>query len=331
MEAIVNRFKPRILTYYIQLNIITEMIDQTDIKIINALAANARLSNACLASRLDIAASTVTRRIDALLQDNIISIKALPNPSRIGYKASAVIGLDVDLKKVDSVCVKLAGNSQLTLVVTIFGRFDVLIIVDYPNFEMLKNLIKQDLPQIEGINRVEPYFVSETTKRYSGMFPNKGTSNVNKAVDEIDRKILAALGKNGRAAYSKLAEEFGISVATVSRRVHTLIKEDLMKITVVPNPAKFGYLAIAGVVLHTDFVKVSEIAAKLAACPEVHTVMKLTNSFDIFFIIHFATPEKLFQYLKTKIANIDGVLNMETFVVSDIVKLSTTAIGLPLE
>ena len=35
MEVIVNRFKPRILTYYIQLNIITEMIDQADIKIMN--------------------------------------------------------------------------------------------------------------------------------------------------------------------------------------------------------------------------------------------------------------------------------------------------------
>ena len=177
MEVNVNRYKRDILTYFIRLNIITEMIDQTDIKIINALASNARLSNACLASRLDIAASTVTRRIDALLQDNIISIKALPNPSRIGYKASAVIGLDVDLKKVDSVCATLAGNNQLTLVVTIFGRFDVLIIADYPNFEMLKNLIKQELPQIKGINGVEPYFISETTKRYSGMFPIKEQRN----------------------------------------------------------------------------------------------------------------------------------------------------------
>jgi Lrp/AsnC family transcriptional regulator for asnA, asnC and gidA len=304
------------------------MLDRTDLKIINLLASNARLSNARLADQLNIAASTVTRRIDSLLRDNIISIKALPNPSKIGYKASAVIGLDVDLKDVDRVCEKLAENIQLTLVVTIFGRFDVLIITDYPDFEMLNSFIKQELPQIEGITRIEPFFVSETTKRYSGMFPNKAINNTGTTIDETDRKLLGALGQNGRAAYSRLAEEFGISVATISRRVNSLIKEDLMKITVVPNPAKFGYLAIAGIVLHTDFTKVNAIAAQLAASPEVHTVMKLTNSFDIFFIVHFPTPDKLYQYLKTKIAGIDGVLNMETFVVSDIVKLSTTAIGL---
>jgi Lrp/AsnC family transcriptional regulator, regulator for asnA, asnC and gidA len=307
------------------------MVDKTDIKIISALVQNARLSNACLASRLNIAASTAARRIDSLLRDNIMSIKALPNPSKIGYKASAVIGLDVDLKKVDGVCEKLIENSKLTLVVTIFGRFDVLIIADYPDFEMLNNFIKQELSQMEGVNRIEPYFVSETTKRYSGVFRNKITTNKDIIVDEIDRKLMIALGKNGRIAYSQLADEFGISVATVSRRVCALIKQDIMKITVVPNPSKFGYLAIAGIVLRTDYAKVDEVAAILAMSPEVHTVMKLTNSFDIFFIVHFPTPEKLYQYLKTKIANIDGVLNVETFVVSDIVKLSTTAISLTIE
>jgi Lrp/AsnC family transcriptional regulator for asnA, asnC and gidA len=307
------------------------MIDKTDALIIKTLSEDARISNARLADQLNIAASTVTRRIESLLRDHVISIKALPNPSKIGYRAGAVIGLDVDLKKVDHVCEKLVENPQLTLVVTIFGRFDVLIIADYLDFEMLNNFIKQELPQVEGITRIETYFVSETTKRYSGMFPAKLAADSNPNIDEIDRKLLVALGRNGRIAYSQLAGELGMSIATISRRVRTLIKKDLMKITVVPNPAKFGYLAIAGIVLHTDFAKVNEVAARLAASPEVHTVMKLTNSFDIFFIVHFPTPEKLYQYLKTKIANIDGVLNMETFVVSDIVKLSTTAISLTLD
>jgi DNA-binding Lrp family transcriptional regulator len=307
------------------------MLDNTDFKIIRTLAANARISNAGLASQLDIAASTVARRIEFLLRDNVISIKALPNPSKIGYKASAVIGLDVDLKKVDEICKEFLENHQLTLVVTIFGRFDVLIIADYLEFELLNRFIKQELPQIDGITRIEPYFVTETTKRYSGMFSTTVTSKTEKIIDEIDRRLLVALGKNGRTAYSQLAEEFGLSVATVSRRVCSLIKEDFIKITVVPNPAKLGYLAIACIVLHTDFAKVNEIAAKLAESPEVHTVMKLANSYDIFFIVHFPDPEKLYKYLKTKIANIDGVLNVETFVVSDIIKLSTTATGLTLE
>jgi Lrp/AsnC family transcriptional regulator, regulator for asnA, asnC and gidA len=307
------------------------MLDKTDLKIIKTLAKDARLSNINLAHQLNIAPSTVTRRIDSLLHENVISIKALPNPSRIGYKASAVIGLNIDLKKVDGLCEKLVRNNQLTLIVTIFGRFDVLIIADYVDFEMLNNFIKRELPQAAGIVRIEPLFVSETTKRYSGMFPNLETKNNEAVIDDIDRRLLGSLGNNGRTPYSKLAGELGISIATISRRVHALIKNDIMKITVVPNPAKFGYLAIAGILLHTDFTLVNEIAAKLAASPEVHTVMKLTNSYDIFFIVHFPNPEKLYLYLKTQIASIAGVLSMETFIVSEIVKLSTTATGLELE
>jgi Lrp/AsnC family transcriptional regulator, regulator for asnA, asnC and gidA len=304
------------------------MVDKTDIQIVRTLAKNARLSNIRLAGQLNIAASTAARRIQSLLDDNVITIKALPNPSKMGYKASAVIGLDVDLKKVDRVCGKLKENNHLTLVVTVFGRFDVLIIADYPDFEILNNFIKQELPKVDGISKIETFFVSETTKRYSGMFPDKGITNPNLEFDEIDKKLLDALGKNGRVAYSQLAHEFGLSVATISRRVHKLAKEDLMKITVVPNPAKFGFLAIAGIVLQAEFNKVNDITTRLAESFEVHTVMKLTNSFDIFFIVHFPNPEKLYEYLKTKIANIDGILNAETFMVSDIVKLSTTAVGL---
>jgi Lrp/AsnC family transcriptional regulator, regulator for asnA, asnC and gidA len=205
-----------------------------------------------------------------------------------------------------------------------------LIIADYLEFELLNRFIKQELPQIEGITRIEPYFVSETSKRYSGMFRSQVTTSNETLIDEIDRKLVAALAKNGRVAYSRLAEEFGMSVATISRRVSALVKEDLIKITFVPNPAKFGYLAIAGIVLHTDFARLHDIASILAKSTEVQTVMKLANGFDIFFIVQFPNPEKLSRYLKTQIANIDGVLNAETFIVSDIVKLSTTATGLTL-
>jgi DNA-binding Lrp family transcriptional regulator len=306
------------------------MIDSTDRKIIKALTLDARLSNVQLAQQLNIAVSTVSRRIDALLRDKVISIKALPNPFKIGYKASAVIGLDVDLNQVDDVCAKLSGNSHMTLVVTTFGRFDVLIIADYENFELLNHFIKQELPQIQGVKAAEPFFVTETAKRYSGMFQNNSSAN-SIEIDETNRKLFEILGKNGRVAYSELADELGISIATVSRRIAHLVKKEIIKITAVPNPAKFGFLAIGCVMLHVDFSKIDNIAARLAEKTEVHVVMKLTNSFDIFFIVHFPYPEQLYQYLKMEIARIDGVLNMETFIISEIIKLSTTVTGLKID
>ena len=303
------------------------MVDKTDVKIIRALAEDARISNVQLARQLNIAVSTVSRRIDKLIHENVISIKALPNALKMGFKASAVIGLDVDLRKVDDVCSKLMDNSYITRVVTTFGRFDMLIIADYPDFELLHHFIKQELSQIDGITRTEPFFVSETTKRYEGMF-NNSSSTTSVVIDEIDKKLFEALRKNGRVAYSQLANDLGISVATVSRRVFSLVNEDLFRITALPNPAKFGYRAMAGIALYTDSAKVDKIAAQLVENPDVHVVMKIINSYDIFFFVHFTNPEILYQYLKNNISIIDGVLNMETFFISGSLKLSTTTTGL---
>ena len=307
------------------------MLDTTDKNIINALSRNARVSNVRLARQLGIAVSTVARRTEALLEEHVISIKALPNPYKMGYKASAVIGIDCDLNRVDEACSKLTENGHLTLVVTTFGRFDVLMIADYADSMLLNHFIKQELPQIPGVLAVEPYFVSETYKRYSGMFKNRESSETNILLDENNLQLIEALNKNGRISYSQLAEDLGISVATVSRRVAFLVKEEVIKITVVPNPAKFGYLAIAGVVLHADYTRVDAIVASLAESKEAQVVMKLSNSFDVFLILQIPDPVQLYRYLKEKIAKIEGVLNIETFVISEIVKLSTTATGLKLD
>jgi Lrp/AsnC family transcriptional regulator, regulator for asnA, asnC and gidA len=307
------------------------MVDSTDRKIIKALTRDARLSNAQLARELDIAVSTVARRIDALLRENIISIKALPNPYKMGCKASAVIGLDVDLRKVDIICSRLVENSHLSLVVTTFGRFDMLVIADYKDHSLLTHFIKQDLLSIDGVHRAEPYFVTEVSKRYSGMFSDDAASNSEIVIDDIDQRLCEELGKNGRIAYSKLADDMDISIATVSRRIASLVKQNMIKITAVPNPAKFGFLAIGCVFLHTDFTQTDSIASQLVQNPDIHLVMKITNTFDIFFITHFPSPAELYLYLKTKIATIGGVSNMETFVISEIVKLSTTATGLKVD
>ncbi len=307
------------------------VIENIDGKIIRALTRDARLSNVQLARQLNIAVSTVSRRIETLLRDNVISIKALPNPLKMGYKASAVIGLDVDLRKVDAVCSRLLENSHLSLVVTTFGRFDVLIIADYTDFLSLNQFFQRELLQIDGVLRAEPYFVSETNKRYPGMFRNDNSTGAGGMLDDINRKLFEELSKNGRLAYSKLAGDLGISTATVSRRIAGLVKEDIIKITAVPNPAKFGYLAIGCAFLKTDFTKTDSVAVRLAESSEVHAVMKLTSPYNIFFIVHFPGPADLYQYMKTKIAMIDGVLNTETFMVSEIIKLSTTATGLSLD
>lgn len=309
--------------------IIGNMFDDISFKIMLELSRDGRCSNAKLAQRLGISVLTVAKRREALIREGVVAIKAVPNPVKMGYQAQAFIGLDVDLRKTDSICAQLMDNSHVNLALTIFGRFDVLLLVYFREWGMLQSFIKEELPRIDGVNHVATFLVSEIKKRYQGMFPDNLSTSKPKQIDEIDHKLIKELIRDGDPKYAELAKKLGISTSTVSRRVASLIKEDIIRILAIPNPAKLGYSANAFVFLQADLAKVDKICDQLSDYPEVNVVMKLMNDYEIMFSINSPNPETLFEFIKSRVANIDGVLNTETFIRGSFLYFSADAMFLP--
>jgi len=305
------------------------MIDDTSFKIIIELSRGGRSSNAKIAKKLGISVLTVAKKINTMINDGVIAIKAVPNPNKMGYYANAFIGLDVDLKHVDQVCANLINNPHVSMVVNCFGRFDVLINADFLDWEQLQNFVEVDLTRIKGITGIETFLVSESKKRFKGMFHENPGENVPVCLDEIDHQLINSLAQNGRPNYADLAKKLKISASTVSRRVTSLEKEDIIKIMAIPNPSKLGYLANAFVVLKADLSKVDMICEKLSTFPKIHLVMRLMNGFDIVFGVHASDSDSLYDFIKNHIAVIDGVLNSETFIRGNFLYFSAGAMYLP--
>ena len=305
------------------------MLDKISFQIMLELCQDGRISNASLAQKLGKSEHTIAKRINAMIADDVIAIKALPNPAKMGYQASAFIGLKVDLKKIDKVCAQLMDDIHINLVVTCFGRFDVLVIVYFREWAMLQNFIKNELPGIDGINHIETYLVSEAKKRNKGVFSNTGGNVEPVVLDETNQHLIQELIKNGRPSYTDLADKLGISVSTISRRISTLIKNDMIEILAIPNPSKLGYLASAFIMLRIELAKAAQIIEHLSSYPEVHTVMRLMNDYDILFGVDAADAEALYDFIKSKIANIEGILSTETFVSGHFLYFSGEALIMP--
>jgi DNA-binding Lrp family transcriptional regulator len=298
------------------------MIDAINRKIIAALKSDGRYSYAGLAKQIGINVATVTKRIDKMLQEDVISIRAVLNPFKLGYNAHALITLDIDLTKVDQVCAQFVTNHNISLVVTTFGRFDVILLADFSSWEMMQDYITKEIPKLEGINKVDAFPIIDNKKIYNPLFKYDSNKNKPLSIDEIDQTIIEELEKNGRLNYAELARKLGISLATVSRRVARLKKEDIIKITAIHNPSKLGYLANAYIVLRADLNKVNAICSELEAYPEVHLIMTLMSGFEILAGIHLQNPEMLYKFIVEIIAKIDGVSNIETFICAEIRKRS---------
>jgi len=112
------------------------MIDNLNQKIITSLKRDGRYSYARLAKELGVNVATVAKRIDKMLEEDVITIKTVLNPFKFGFNAHSFITLDINLSKVDQVCAQLVSNPNISLLAIIFGRFDVLIIADFPSYNV---------------------------------------------------------------------------------------------------------------------------------------------------------------------------------------------------
>ena len=64
------------------------------------------------------------------------------------------------------------------------------------------------------------------------------------------------------------------------------------------------------------------ICASLAVHHEVHMIMTLMSGFEILAGIHLQNPERLYKFIVSEIAGIDGVSSTETFICAEIRKRS---------
>lgn len=233
------------------------MIDAINSKIIIALSKDGRYSYTKLAKRLAIKPITVAKRVEAMLKDDVIAIRAVPNPVKMGYKVMAIIALDVEIYSLNDVCNKLIDIPNVSYVSTMFGKNDVILFAEYRDFDSLYRLVREKIPNIKGVKAIETFIISNSQQKYMGSFRADSSPEKPVAIDEIDEKLINELRINGRTTFSVLASKLGVSPATVSRRVASLIKKNVIQIAAVANPTKLGHHVVAFLCLHVELDKVN--------------------------------------------------------------------------
>ena len=133
-------------------------------------------------------------------------------------------------------------------------------------------------------------------------------------VDELDRRMIQLLQRNGRASNARVAREVGVSEGTVRRRLKRLLEEDIIKVVAFPDPEMFGYGTEALVGVQVDPDKTNEVASSLAALRETSWVSVTTGAFDIFTWVTLPSSVELGTFLNTKVRTVPGVRRTETFV-----------------
>src|SRR5215203_6079028 len=132
-------------------------VTATDRAIIRLLQRNARISYAELSRATGIPESTVRRRMDRLQQRGIIEFAMVADPSRLGYDLRSMIGLRVELAKLQSIAEELRAMSEVTFAGFVTGNFDIVVQVVVQSQEELVEFLTQRLSPIEVVRSTETF------------------------------------------------------------------------------------------------------------------------------------------------------------------------------
>lgn len=128
-------------------------------------------------------------------------------------------------------------------------------------------------------------------------------------LDNTDIAIVKALIQDGRKSFRQIAREIKVSTPTVEARFSRLKGLRIIKnIQPIFDIEKIDGQMSALVFVKTNLSQSTDIANKLASIPQVRGVYKMTGEHNIIIkVIMTHHPEYLEEFIKTKIANIEGI------------------------
>jgi Lrp/AsnC family transcriptional regulator for asnA, asnC and gidA len=143
-------------------------------------------------------------------------------------------------------------------------------------------------------------------------------------VDQVDRRIVAALQRDGRRPFTSIAKELGLSEAAVRQRVARLQATGIMQVVAVADPMTLGYKAMAMVAISVDGSARKQVAEAVARLPEVSYLVLTAGSFDMLAEVVCEDNDHLLRLLSEDLAGIHGVRETETFMYLRLLKEAYT-------
>jgi len=149
-------------------------------------------------------------------------------------------------------------------------------------------------------------------------------------MDETDRAIIARLQYDGRMPFTAIAEQVGISEATVRNRVARLREEGVLQVVGIVDPHLLGLRATAVIGVAVLPARLELAAREIATFEEVSYLVMTSGAYDLLVEVLCQDTDHLARFLSDKLLRVEGVQRTETFYILRTYKFSYRW-GMPLE
>jgi DNA-binding Lrp family transcriptional regulator len=197
------------------------ILDDIDLKILNSLGRNGRLSYRNIAYGIGLTTKSVKVRVDKMISGNVIErFIALVNPSILGYNTICTFAIRKNKLSNEIIDrIKLVGDIQYQFTV-LGGAVGFSIAVREGSEEKIELLLKSLQHAILGVT----------------IQNSSSHSDISKSLRVTDYHIIKQLVLNPRMEISDIGRIISVSPKTVRRRLDRIIKYRILEFTILPNP-----------------------------------------------------------------------------------------------
>ncbi len=139
-------------------------LDDLDYRLLRQLRVSPRSAYTSLGTSAGCSKATARRRIERLIEDQVLQVIAVADPIRLGYSIRANIGLGVRPGMIDKAAAALAASLETHHVVITTGSFDLLCTTFLKTHEDLSRFVREYLGTIPGVVSHEVMVLMKVTK-----------------------------------------------------------------------------------------------------------------------------------------------------------------------
>jgi Lrp/AsnC family transcriptional regulator for asnA, asnC and gidA len=140
-------------------------IDEIDARIVQLLQEDGRMACTEIARRMgNVTERIVRHRIKRMVEEGIIQVSAVVNPSAIGYTVTADVWVETDASSTTDVATAITKLEQVSYIAYSTGDRNISLQVHAPNLTELHHLVNDVISKMPGVRRTTITIIPYTLK-----------------------------------------------------------------------------------------------------------------------------------------------------------------------
>lgn len=305
-------------------------LDEDDLALLEALQREPRARWNEVADVVGTNAVTARRRWERLRASGAAWVTGTPGWGTWDAQCLAYVDVSCEPRAKTRVAEQVAADTHALSVDITAGSSDLLVTVAAMDLPTLGHYLLERLDRVPGVTatrtRIATGLHAEGSLWRLGVLPpgrpvpGPGAFVRTAPLGQLDRDLLVALGRDGRASYAALAEATGTSQPTARRRVDRLIASGAVLLRTEVAAPLAGWPVAVVIWADAPAGRLDDVAAQIGQLRQVRLCATLASTPSLVVVAWLASLDELHRFEQSLVQGVAGAEVLDRSVVLRAVK-----------